>query len=242
MYPRAVCVTTGPVTNSGILGFAHQKKQGYLVNNTIRLGLFLLVLAGCDEGGNAITGSSSIPAGRVSPNRKIFEARKRETAALGAGEKLVLGHPLAATIGDSARCMQNLEKVLFNGAKDLRHGDVYLRLGLALSLRKAASESGLSRAPWFRPFRSTPVLLGDIEAIVNWTFPTNDLDIGIARGSCTCALLSMNACTEIASSESTTAKPERVTALNQPAGAYTLVIANFGARSDSGSYQVILTR
>ena len=43
--------------------------------------------------------------------------RKRETAALGAGEKLVLGHPLAATIGDSARCMQNLEKVLFTGPK-----------------------------------------------------------------------------------------------------------------------------
>ena len=51
------------------------------------------------------------------PNRKIFQARKRETAALGAGEKLVLGHPLAATIGDSARCMQNLEKVLFTGPK-----------------------------------------------------------------------------------------------------------------------------
>ena len=56
-------------------------------------------------------------AAGVSPNRKIFEARKRETAALGAGEKLVLGHPLAATIGDSARCMQNLEKVLFTGPK-----------------------------------------------------------------------------------------------------------------------------
>ena len=53
----------------------------------------------------------------TNPNRKIFEARKRETAALGAGEKLVLGHPLAATIGDSARCMQNLEKVLFAGPK-----------------------------------------------------------------------------------------------------------------------------
>ena len=51
------------------------------------------------------------------PNRKIFEARKRETASLGAGEKLVLGHPLAATIGDSARCMQSLEKVLFTGPK-----------------------------------------------------------------------------------------------------------------------------
>ena len=55
--------------------------------------------------------------GYINPNRKIFEARKRETAALGAGEKLVLGHPLAATIGDSARCMQNLEKVLFTGPK-----------------------------------------------------------------------------------------------------------------------------
>ena len=53
----------------------------------------------------------------INPNRKIFAARKRETAALGAGEKLVLGHPLAATIGDSARCMQNLEKVLFTGPK-----------------------------------------------------------------------------------------------------------------------------
>ena len=53
----------------------------------------------------------------INPNRKTFEARKRETAALGAGEKLVLGHPLAATIGDSARCMQNLEKVLFTGPK-----------------------------------------------------------------------------------------------------------------------------
>ena len=62
---------------------------------------------------NPVVSRCSIP----NPNRKIFEARKRETAALGAGEKLVLGHPLAATIGDSARCMQNLEKVLFTGPK-----------------------------------------------------------------------------------------------------------------------------
>ena len=50
----------------------------------------------------------------------IAKSSKHENAkpaALGAGEKLVLGHPLAATIGDSARCMQNLEKVLFTGPK-----------------------------------------------------------------------------------------------------------------------------
>ena len=29
--------------------------------------------------------------------------------------------------------MQNLEKVAIHGAKDLRHGDVYLRLGLVLA-------------------------------------------------------------------------------------------------------------
>ena len=64
-----------------------------------------------------VTSCQAMKARPLSPNRKIFEARKRETAALGAGEKLVLRHPLAATIGDSARCMQNLEKVLFTGPK-----------------------------------------------------------------------------------------------------------------------------
>ena len=37
--------------------------------------------------------TASAQATVLNPNRKIFEARKRETAALGAGEKLVLGHP-----------------------------------------------------------------------------------------------------------------------------------------------------
>ena len=71
-------------------------------------------------------------ASAINPNRKIFEARKRETAALGAGEKLVLGHPLAATIGDSARCMQNLEKVLLV-LPPLSVGEMTLRLYGALS-------------------------------------------------------------------------------------------------------------
>ena len=60
---------------------------------------------------------ASLPKVLLTLIAKSFEARKRETAALGAGEKLVLGHPLAATLGDSARCMQNLEKVLFTGPK-----------------------------------------------------------------------------------------------------------------------------
>ena len=83
----------------------------------------LNAIGGSRTGENTPTGHATQKPVRVfeipilNPNRKIFEARKRETAALGAGEKLVLGHPLAATIGDSARCMQNLEKVLFTGPK-----------------------------------------------------------------------------------------------------------------------------
>ena len=50
----------------------------------------------------------------------IAKSSKHENAKQphwAQARKLVLGHPLAATIGDSARCMQNLEKVLFTGPK-----------------------------------------------------------------------------------------------------------------------------
>ena len=49
----------------------------------------------------------------------IAKSSKHENAKQPhwAQARLVLGHPLAATIGDSARCMQNLEKVLFTGPK-----------------------------------------------------------------------------------------------------------------------------
>ena len=51
----------------------------------------------------------------VNPNR----SSKHENAKQPhwAQAKARAGHPLAATIGDSARCMQNLEKVLFTGPK-----------------------------------------------------------------------------------------------------------------------------
>ena len=88
----------------------HFSRKSQLVSNLAEAALL-------DSPDEAATVDRLLQLLAVNPNRKIFEARKRETAALGAGEKLVLGHPLAATIGDSARCMQNLEKVLFTGPK-----------------------------------------------------------------------------------------------------------------------------
>ena len=51
----------------------------------------------------------------------------------------MLGHPLAATIGDSARCMQNLEKVLFTGPKTSDTVTFILRLGLTLNANRFCS-------------------------------------------------------------------------------------------------------
>jgi hypothetical protein len=44
-----------------------------------------------------------------------------------------------------------------------------------------------------------------------------------------------------ASATGTTTKPERLRLLNQPAGTYTLIVANFGPGDESISYQVIFT-
>lgn len=82
---------------------------------------------------------------------------------------------------------------------------------------------------------------GTLEAVVDWTFSTNDVDVAIARGPCTCQQAAANACETVAETTSTTAKPERVTATGQPAGSYVLAIANFGNRVESCSYQVVLT-
>ena len=90
---------------------------------------------------------------------------------------------------------------------------------------------------------------GTIEAIVDWTSAANDLDIVITRGQCTCAQLQQAVsfddldavCPTVAESESATAKPERVSARGQPAGSYTLLVANLGETRESCSFQVIHT-
>jgi hypothetical protein len=87
----------------------------------------------------------------------------------------------------------------------------------------------------------TTTAAGTLEAQCDWTFASNDIDIGIFRGSCSFDQLLADQCNVLVESISATAKPERVSAANAPAGLYTLIILSVGNTAESGNCQVFLT-
>jgi hypothetical protein len=89
------------------------------------------------------------------------------------------------------------------------------------------------------PFTTT--MTGNLDATVDWTFATNDLDVYITRGDCTPQQFIDVQCNIAAFSESTTAKPERAQLAAAPPGVYTLLVGNAGPREESLSWQVVLT-
>lgn len=82
---------------------------------------------------------------------------------------------------------------------------------------------------------------GTIEAVVDWTFPANDLDVYVTTSTCTFTQLQANQCSTLGFSESFTAKPERVRITNVAAGNYILWVANAGPGDESLSYQIIFS-
>jgi hypothetical protein len=93
------------------------------------------------------------------------------------------------------------------------------------------------------PVVFTTTASGTVGIEVNWTFATNDVDIFLARGSEPCTLETFNnrTCGFIATEESNTMKPEKLSVAGLAAGTYTLYIANFGDTDESVAYQVTLT-
>jgi hypothetical protein len=84
---------------------------------------------------------------------------------------------------------------------------------------------------------------GTLTVTVDWTFASNDVDIFVARGSEPCTLQTFNdrSCGFLASDESTTMKPEKLTMSNLAAGTYTLYVANFGSTDESVACHITLT-
>lgn len=76
---------------------------------------------------------------------------------------------------------------------------------------------------------------------VDWTFATNDVHVYLVRGACTFDQFVTNQCNLVTFSESTVAKPERLTAPGAAAGSYILLIGNVGPADESVAFQVVLT-
>jgi hypothetical protein len=83
---------------------------------------------------------------------------------------------------------------------------------------------------------------GTVEIVADWTFASNDVDVFWFAGSCSPAQAVRGQCTVIAAEQSSTLKPERLTLTNVAAGSYTVGFANFGRTTESGNYQIFLTR
>lgn len=107
-------------------------------------------------------------------------------------------------------------------------------------LIKEGSFSGLgARFLGVVPFSTDST--GTIDATVDWTFTTDNVDIYIVRGTCTVDQFNNRSCPFVALSESQSGKPEKLTASNQAPGSFTLYIGNRGPAEEAVSYQVFLT-
>ena len=82
---------------------------------------------------------------------------------------------------------------------------------------------------------------GKLDVIVDWTYATNDVDVYLAKGICSFDQFIAAQCNMVAFSESTIAKPEKISASDMAPGAYTLLVGNIGPTEDSVSFQVLLT-
>ena len=91
----------------------------------------------------------------------------------------------------------------------------------------------------FIPFTTSAA--GRIDVTVDWTFATNDVHVYLVRGDCTFEQFVARQCTIVTFSESTIAKPERLTAPGSSAGNYLLLIGNAGPADESVAFQVVLT-
>ena len=83
---------------------------------------------------------------------------------------------------------------------------------------------------------------GTMEITADWTSPANNIDLFLYLGSCSSEQARNGQCAIANRTTSTTAKPERLSVIGVPAGNYSIGFANFGLTSESGTFEVHLTR
>jgi hypothetical protein len=81
---------------------------------------------------------------------------------------------------------------------------------------------------------------GRLDATVDWTLATNNLDVYLVKGECNYDQLAAGQCEVLTTSESRTAKPETLRYDSAAAATYTIFINNLGPGDESVSFQVVL--
>jgi hypothetical protein len=83
---------------------------------------------------------------------------------------------------------------------------------------------------------------GTLDAVVEWTFATNDVDIYVTATACTPDMFVLQRCAYAAKADSATTKPERVSFSVSGGDTYRVWVVNFGPTNESGTLEVGLTR
>jgi hypothetical protein len=86
----------------------------------------------------------------------------------------------------------------------------------------------------------TGVGTGTLEATVEWTFGTNDVDVYVTATGCTPEMFASQACSYRVKADSQTTKPERVSYSVSAGDNYRFWIVNFGPQRESGTFEAIL--
>jgi len=81
-----------------------------------------------------------------------------------------------------------------------------------------------------------------VDATVDWTFPSNDVDMYVTSTSCTTQAFVQETCTYVARADTPTAKPERVAFTVTAAGNYRFWVVNFGPAAESGTLEIAITQ
>jgi hypothetical protein len=83
---------------------------------------------------------------------------------------------------------------------------------------------------------------GTLDATVEWTFASDDVDIYVTAAACTAEMLAGARCAYKTKADSATAKPERVSFSVSAGETHRFWIVNFGPQRESGTFVARLTQ
>jgi hypothetical protein len=82
---------------------------------------------------------------------------------------------------------------------------------------------------------------GTIDVTVDWTFAENTVHVWLAKGQCSFEQFEADTCQYATQSLVSRPKPRVLSVPAAAAGNYTLIVANWGPKDESLSYQIVLT-